>query len=116
MSLVCEEVKSVAIIRNRVLKPMFAVFYACVIETEDDGIFVDSTYFGGTAHTREVANVLVQDITNDKNIQGAVVPKVLLIDTHEELSVAHDVAQKQFTQMARDMYAVEEMNQRGKKK
>lgn len=120
MSLACEEeIKLVAIIKEASTK-MYAVFYACVYDTEDDGIFVDSTYFGGTTITKTAAEVLMRDINNDKSIQGgrftlAIIPKILTIDG-SELEVAYNVAQRYFNNMARDMYAKEEMDKKGKSK
>lgn len=113
--LVCEEVKAPQI-NEASTKMMFVVFYACVIETDDDGIFVDSTYFGGTTITRPLAEELVRDITNDKNMPGAIVPKILSIAHFDEMHIAHDVAQRHFNNMAREMYSMEDINKRGKRK
>ena len=88
----------------------YAIFFATVIDSSD-GLFVDSTYFGGVVETQEQALQLGKDITNDRNLPGVIIPKIVSANTFE-LGKAQAIATKYFNNLAKDIYEVEEAKTR----
>jgi hypothetical protein len=91
----------------------FAVFYACMIDDDDAGIFVDYPFFGGIASSEEEVNQLMRSLTNDRNLPGAVIPKKYRINNMADVL---EVAKRQFKQLTKDVYAMEDMQARMKNK
>lgn len=91
---------------------MFAVFYAVIVEDDEEGIFVDSPYFGGVSHHKPQAEQLARHITNDRSMQGAIITKIYPFNLYEGLRQPHELATRQFNQMAKEMYDAEETQRR----
>lgn len=97
---------------QRMILMEFVVYYASVIDDEEDGIFVNAPFLGGFSETREGADVLAKDIVNDRSLPGVVITKIFPCPDREQIL---SLATKQFNQMARDMYDVEDAMHRKRK-
>jgi hypothetical protein len=84
----------------------YIVFFASVTEEGDDGTFVDYPFLGGITDTKIKAEQLAKSITNDKSIPGAIIPKILPINTGTDQAIK--IAQDYFRRLAVDMYDMEE--------
>lgn len=87
------------------------VFFATIYDT-DDGIFVDFLYFGGITECKEDAEHIARRLTNDKNLPGAIVPKIFPLEDDTKFPLMHKIATKHFHKLANDMYDAEEARQR----
>ena len=92
----------------------FVVYYATITEDDEAGVFVDYPFFGGTAQNKEEAERLSRSLTNDRTLPGAIVAKIYEdTNTFEETMIR---ANKQFKQLSNDMYQMEDIHTRMKKK
>jgi hypothetical protein len=91
----------------------FAVLYAVVRETDEDGVFCDFPYFGGIVDTQADAAQLSKDITNDRGVGGTVVTK--FYEYFNDFGAVNKLAYKHFQQIANDMYDVEDLLDKKKK-
>lgn len=90
------------------------VVYGIVIDTDDSGIFLDFPYLGGETENHKEAEGLARDITDDKDIPGtAVITKIYQIE--DSLTEIKKLAHRQFSQIASDMYDVEDIQRRREK-
>ena len=89
---------------------MFVVLFACVIE-DANGLLIDCPYnygyLGGYTQTKEEADRLAKHIVNDKNIPGAIIPRVFPIKENDTIQ-AIEISKKFFKKMIQDMYDIEE--------
>lgn len=89
----------------------FVIFYVSVLD-EDKGIFVDGPYLGGVCLSKDMADFLARDLTNDKQLPGTVMPKVYAFDSYLGVGPSHYLAKNQFQRMAEDMYDMERVQAR----
>lgn len=93
------------------------VFYACVTDDDEAGIFVDHSYLGGIVNTDEEAECLERSIINDRHLPGAKFCKKYKFEAEQQTTAALKVlANKQFCKMAKEMYEVEDMQIRKAKR
>lgn len=97
---------------QRIIPMEFVVYYASVIDDEEDGIFVNAPFLGGFSITREGADILAKDIVNDRLLPGVIITKIFPCSDRGQIL---SLATKQFNQMARDMYDVEDSIHRKRK-
>ena len=91
------------------------IFYAVVIQTESDGMFLDFPFLGGVVPNDQVER-LARDITDDRAIPGTVITKIFNMNGTESLLEMQRIASRQFNQTANLMYDMEEIQQRKDKK
>jgi len=91
----------------------YIVLYSCVVE-EDNELYVDLFFFGGTTKTKEEAEDLAKSITNDRNINGVIVPKVYQLVNDQMFPEILRRAHKYFNTMAIEMYDTEERRLKSK--
>lgn len=102
--------------KENMLNTQYAVYYACVIEDDEAGIFVDHPYFGGVVDSKANADFLERSIINDKHLPGAKFCKTYIYNPDKEmLTGLKRLASKQFGKMAAGMYAAEDMQARKKR-
>lgn len=94
----------------------FLVLYACIVDDEEAGIFVDYPYFGGMVDTLEQVELLQKSLINDRHIPGSKFTKYYSSELVSSVRECIDLAKRQFGKMARDMYEVEDMQERMKRK
>jgi len=92
----------------------YLIYYSVAIDTPDDGVFLDIMYLGGEAKTEEEAEKLAIDITNDRSIIGTIFTKVFEVNDNNEFVT--ELAIKQFNKIAENMYEMEEIQERKRKK
>ena len=91
------------------------IFYAVVVQTESDGIFLDYPFLGGIVANDQV-DQLAREITDDHQIPGTVITKVFNLNGSNTLLELQQMASKQFLASANMMYDMEEIQQRKDKK
>lgn len=91
------------------------IFYAVVVQTESDGIFLDYPFLGGIVNNDQV-DQLAREITDDHQIPGTVITKVFSLNGAGSLTDLQRMASKQFLTAANMMYDMEEIQQRKDKK
>lgn len=96
---------------------MYMIFFATIIETDQDGVFVDGPFFGGESATLRFAELIAKDLSNDRAISGTVVPKILEYKhgDNQERQQTIRIALQHFNHLARDVYDQEDMLERKKR-
>jgi hypothetical protein len=95
----------------------YAIFYACMLDDDEAGVYVDYLYYGGTAQSEEEADLLMKSLTQDRSLQGpgnAVISRKYKLDI--PLIDILNKAKKQFKRFADDIYDMEDMQTRMKGK
>jgi hypothetical protein len=95
----------------------YAIFYACMIDDDEAGVYVDFVYYGGTANSDEEAELLMKSLAQDRGIQGtgtAVIPYKYKLEV--PLSAILTRAKKQFKKFSDEVYDMEDMQDRMKNK
>ena len=93
----------------------YVVVYGIVQDTEKDGVFFDYPYLAGILDSASDAEKLAVQLTSDKSMQGTVMPRIYNLNG-EGLEGVRLLATKHFGQQAREMYDVEEQQQRREKR
>lgn len=93
---------------------MYVIFYAILVDSDKEGVFVDGPFFGGEAHTPQMADCIAKDLSNDRTLSGAVIPKVLKRNEQNRKSVLR-VARRYFDNIARDVYDQADILDRSKR-
>jgi hypothetical protein len=91
------------------------VIYGIVIDTDQDGVFLDYPYLGGITDTPAEAEALARALSGDKSIPGTVMARVYDMNS-SGLEHAKKLACYQFCQQARNMYDMEDQQQRREKR
>jgi hypothetical protein len=86
---------------------MYVILYACIITDDENGLFVDHTFLGGIAYSRNQAEEVVRDITNDKSIPGTTISRILPLESRTELPKIMTTTNRYFHGLANDMYDME---------
>jgi len=90
----------------------YVVYFASILDLDDE-VFVDYIYFGGVTYNKEDAEKLSRNITNDKRLSGAILPKIMVTNNFKE---SYDIANKYFNRLANDMYDIEKTRNSKRKK
>jgi len=104
-----------------ILHTRYAVFFAILIDDatnkklrdeEKNGIFVDYLIFGGIAESSEQARQLSRSIINEYD--SVVIAKTIPITDINTMIKAVKIAEKYFSNMAKDIYRLEDRSSNSK--
>jgi len=90
------------------------VLYAVVTEDDDSGIFVDHCFLGGIVKSKKDSEVLAKELAGDQAIPGTVITKAYQL--HDDMAKKIKMANRFFAGLAREIYEVEEIQNRKKRR